>query len=177
MRNIHPRTSEFKSSDMARSAMIEAPISSTARIRPNADGSFRYDPKGQPATTLGVNDRYGNFVGVVAWCNDPRHWWLRRGDQTPVLGARALAMAAWHGEPVKLHCTPKGWLQAIERAGGTDTTARVCILQAGVDLRSLLDGVSRIDCETADLGDMLRRDMRAWEPKITSPPEVARHAA
>ena len=164
MTNIHPRTSEFKSSG-------------TARIRPNADGTFRYDPKGQPATTLVVENRYSNFVDVVAWCDDPRHWWLRRGDQTPILGARALAMAAWHGESVKLYCTPKGWLRAIERAGSTDTTARICLLQPSVDLRPLLEGVSRIDCETADLGDMLRRGLRAWEPKITPPPEAARHAA
>lgn len=170
--NIHPRTPEFKSR-----AIAETQISGTAHIRPEAGGTFRYDPKGQPATTLGVNDRHGNLVDVVAWCDDSRHWWLRRGDQTPILGARALAIAAWHGEPVKIHCTPEGWFQAIERASGTDTTARICILQPGADLRPLLDGVSRVDCETADLEDMLRRDLRAWEPKITSPPKAARHAA
>ena len=122
---IDPTTHNFKPSDIARRAIAETQISGTARIRPNADGTFRYDPKGQPATTLGVNDRHGNLVDVVAWPEDPRQWWLRRGDQTPILGARALAMAAWHGESVKLYCTPKGWLRAIERAGNFPARAEI----------------------------------------------------
>ena len=157
--------------------MIEVVISGAARISPQADGTFRYDRKGEPATTLGVSARDGNLADVVAWCKDPHQWWLRRGDQTPIVGARALAIAAWHGEPVKLYGTPKGWLQAHSRAGDTDTTYRICILQPGVDLRPLLDGVSRVDCENADLEEMLRRAMRAWEPKLWSPPVVKRHAA
>lgn len=157
--------------------MIEAIISGTARIRPKADGTYHYDPKGQPATTLAVEDRDGNFVDVVAWDQDPCRWWLRRGDQIPILGARALAMAAWHGEPVQLYGTPEGWLQAHPRAGDTDTTYGICILQPGADLRPLLDGVSRVDCQNADLEEMLRRAMRAWEPKLWSPPVVNRHAA
>lgn len=157
--------------------MIEAVISGTARIRPKADGTYHYDAKGQPATTLAVEDRYGNFVDVVAWARDPCCWWLRRGLQTPILGARALAIAAWHGEPVKLYGTPKGWLQAHSQADDMDTVYRVCILQPGVDLRPLLDGVSRVNCENADLEEMLRQAMRAWEPKLWSPPVVNRHAA
>lgn len=156
--------------------MIETVISGTARIRPKADGTFRYGPEGEPATTLGVEDRYGNFMDVVAWGRDPCRWWLRRGE-TPILGARALAIAAWHGEPVKLNGTPEGWLQAHLRAGDTDTAYRICILRPGVDLRPLLDGVSRVDCENAELEDKLRRAMRAWEPKLWSPPVVNRHAA
>ena len=46
-----------------------------------------------------------------------------------------------------------------------DTARGICILQPGVDLKPLLDGVSRVDCENAEVEDMLRRAMRAWERK------------
>lgn len=157
--------------------MIEPQITGTARIRPNADGTYHYDAKGQPATLLVVEDRYGAFTDILAWSQDPCRWWLRRGGQTPVLGARALAMAAWHGEKVKFYATPEGWLQAHSRADDMDTAHRICILQPGADLRPLLDGVSRVECENAGLEEMLRRALRAWEPKLCSSSVVKRRAA
>lgn len=117
-------------------------------------------------------------MDLVAWFpDDPTRWWLRHGDETPILGARALAIATWYGEPIQLYGTPELWLHAHSRAYDMDTARGICILQPGVDLKPLLDGVSRVDCENAEVEDMLRRAMRAWEPKLRSLAEANCHAA
>ncbi len=116
--------------------MTEAPIFTVARIAAQADGSFAYDRSGSLALTLAVEDRHGDMADVVAW-RDPSPWWLRRGDQTPILGAPALAMASWHHEPVLLWETPEAWVQSHRPGGEADRHHCVCILRWDVDLRPL----------------------------------------
>ena len=149
-----------------------------ARIEPLPTGTYRTADVGQWAVVLEVHDCFDDLVDLVAWFpDDPTRWWLRHGDETPILGVRALAIATWYGEPIQLYGTPELWLHAHSRAYDMDTARGICILQPGVDLKPLLDGVSRVDCENAELKDILRRAMRAWEPKLRSPAETDRHAA
>ncbi|MCH8096405.1 MAG: hypothetical protein IID53_04950 [Proteobacteria bacterium] len=142
------------------------------RIVTTAGGTFAPDDVGVLAAVLGVDDRYGELVDLVAWRpGRSSPWWLRHGDDCPILGARALAMAAWHGEAVKLYASPEAWLRAQYHGDA------VCILRRGIDLRPLFDGVSRVDCETIKLKQHLERQLRAFEPRLWVPAEGTRHAA
>ncbi len=148
------------------------------------DGTWRADPAGAPAVLVPVHDRYGELADLIAWSPDkPSAWWLRYGDDCPVLGAEALAQAAWHQEMVSLYSTPESWLRARCRARdgdrrrqGGDLHQAICILRWGLDLKPLFDGVSRVDCDSAELGRRLRRSWRAWEPGTTTIAGGVRHA-
>ena len=145
------------------------------RIVTTTSGTFAPDDHGKLAAVLGVDDRYGELVDLVAWFPDrPSPWWLRHGDDCPILGAAALAQAAWHGEAVKLYSTPEAWLSAQSREG---SGWMVCILDWGVDLAPLFDGVSRVNCDSPELQNRLWRAFRKREPRITAPGRGARRAA
>ena len=146
-----------------------------ARIQPLASGNYRPSDDGDWAVILGVHDRFDELVDCVAWLpDDPSRWWLRHGDETPLLGARALAFAADCHEPVTLLPTPEAWLLAHrERSEGP----LVCIMDWGVDLAPLFDGVLRVECDSPDLQKQLLRSLRAWEPRITAARQGASRAA
>ncbi len=142
-----------------------------------ADGTFAPDPKGQegqPMVVLGIKDQDGELVDIVAWHPDtPERWYLRIGDETPILGAHALALAAYYSRPVTLYPTPEAWLYARLRARDQDA---VCVLDWDVDLRPLFDGVSGVECADPQLEGRLYDSLRNFEPRITTV-EGVRHAA
>ncbi len=142
------------------------PCFGRAKIQPLASGNYRLSDNGQWAVVLEARDRFDEIVDLVAWSpDDPSHWWLRDGDETPLLGARALAFAADCHEPVTLLPTPEAWLFAVsERPKGRV----VCILDWGVDLGPLFDGVLRVECQGPDLQKRFQQGLRAWEPRVTS---------
>ncbi len=144
-----------------------------ARIQPLASGNYRPSDDGRWAVILGVQDRFDEIVDLVAWSpDDPGSWWLRHGDEVPLLGARALAFAADRHEPVTLLPTPEAWLFAHSKP---NSRAVVCVLDWGVDLGPLFDGVSHVECDSVGLRDQMQRALRSWEPKITG--RRPRHAA
>ena len=156
---------------------------SLGRVRFLADGTWRADPSGFPAVLMAVHDRYGEPVDLVAWSPDkPSEWRLRFGDECPILGAADLAQAAWYQEPVSLYSTPERWLLSRRRP----TPPPVCVLDWGVELGPLFDGVSHVECDSVGLRDQMQRALRLWEPEITAPGKnlsaprgfrEARHAA
>ena len=132
------------------------------------DGRWCADPSGFPAVLMAVHNRYGELVDLVAWSPDkPSAWRLRFGDECPILGAADLAQAAWYQEPVFLYSTPERWL--IGRRRAPSVPSPVCILDWGVEPGPLFEGVSRIECDSPELGDRFRKAIRSWEPKITAP--------
>ncbi len=151
-------------------------LASTARIAPAADGSFSYDRAGMLALILAVEDCHGNFVDAIAW-RDPSPWWLRRGDQTPILGARTLAEATWYGEPVMLYATPESWLRAHRPGGEAEEDHCIAVLRWDVDLRPLFEGVRSVQCETPALGRCLHDALHQFDPVIELFSTGARHAA
>ena len=146
------------------------------------DGRWCADPSGFPAVLMAVHNRYGELVDLVAWSPDkPSAWRLRFGDECPILGAADLAQTAWYQEPVSLYSTPERWLRArgsrlyhegdhLDHQGG-DHHQAICILHWGVELGPLFEGVSRVECDSPELGDRFRKAIRSWEPKITAPRE------
>ena len=157
--------------------MTEAPIFTVARIAPQADGTFNYNRHGLLALALAVEDRHGDMADVVAWGRDPCRWWLRRGDQTPILGARTLAEATWHGEPVMLYATPESWLRANRPGGEAEEDHCIAVLRWDVDLRPLFEGVRSVQCETPALGRCLHDALHQFDPVIELFSTGARHAA
>ncbi len=153
---------------------------SLGRVAFLADGTWRADPAGAPAVLVPVHDRYGELADLIAWSPDkPSAWWLRYGDECPILGAADLAQTAWYQEPVFLYSTPERWLRArgsrlyhegdhLDHQGGNHHQA-ICILHWGVELGPLFEGVSRIECDSPELRDRFRKAIRSWEPKITAP--------
>ena len=141
-----------------------------ARIVPSADGTYRPDPSGQWAVILPVRDREGELCDLAAWFpNQPERWWLRFGDATPLLGARALAVAAYFGDPIELFPTPEQWALA----GGRGCAA----LNWCAPIGDLFEGVSRVECDSPALQVRLRDTLRRWEPPVTVKPSEARRAA
>ena len=139
-----------------------------ARIVVSGDGTYQPDASGQWAAILAVHDQDGEVADLVAWLVDrPGRWWLRYGEVV-VLGARTLAVARYHGDPITLHDTPQSW--ALARGVGA------CVLRWDVDLRELLDGIARVDC-APNLADRLRRSLRQWEPVMPAPARRIRDAA
>ena len=157
--------------------MTEAPNFMVARIVPQADGGFAYDRGGSLALVLAVEDRHGEMADVVAWGRDPLKWWLRRGDQTPILGSPALAEAAWHHEPVVLWETPEAWVQSPRHGGGGDRHHCAAVLRWDDDLRPLFDGVSSVQCETLALKRRLDNTLHQFDPEIEVFSAGVRHAA
>ncbi len=143
----------------------------------NADGTFDPDPTGQdgqPMVVLGVKDRDGELVDIVAWYPTfPAKWYLRIGDETPILGAHALALAAYYRRSITLYPTPETWLYARLRDRDLDAVA---VLDWSVDLRPLFEGVSGITCTAPGLEPALYHSLRNFEPRITTV-EGVRHAA
>ncbi len=150
---------------------------STARIAPAEDGTFSYSPKGSLTLTLAVENIDGDMVDVVAWGRDPRGWWLRRGDETPILGERALAIARWHHEPIVLLENPEQYLKAHRPGGEAGRHYLACMLRWDVDLRPLFDGVSSVQCETPALKRRLDGALHQFDPVIELFSTGARHAA
>ena len=157
--------------------MTEAPNFMVARIAPQADGGFAYDRSGSLAITVAVEDRHGDMVDVVAWGRDPYRWWLRRGDQTPILGANSLAMASWHHEHILLWATPEAWVGAHRPGGEADRSYCVAVLRWDVDLRPLFDGVPSVQCQTPSLARLLENALHQFDPEIEVFSMGARHAA
>ncbi len=131
------------------------------------DGTWRADPSGAPAVMKPVLDRFNDWVDILAYhVDDPCEWRLRFGDSCPLLGADALAMAAYHHDPVTLCSTPERWLIGQRRAPSAPSP--VCILDWGVGLGPLFDGVSHVECDSPALRDRLRKALRSWEPKMST---------
>ena len=132
-----------------------------ARIVPSADGTYQPDPSGEWAVILPVRDRDGELCDLATWFSDqPGRWWLRHGDETPILGSRRLAVAAYFGDAIRLYSTPERWLLA----SGDGTV----VLKWGVDCRDLFEGVKRVDCDCPPLEARFRDSLRQWEPLLTS---------
>ncbi len=156
--------------------MIDMPRIGAANILTNAGGTYRPDHAGEWAAILEVkgfvlepvdmvdgslvwDDAY-DVVDIVAWRpNDPGHWWLRRGDMTPIVGVRELRIAAEFGEPITVYETPQSWALA----GG----AGVAILIWGAPLNELFEGVGRVECESHTLRARFVEALRQWEPVVT----------
>ena len=138
-----------------------------AHIRVMPDGQhFRLDGKAA-ATIMLVRDRHGYPADLVAWLEgEPGHWWLREGDETPIVGARQLAGAEMTAAPLPIHPTPATWLES----GGDG----VCVLDWDMNLAGLFDGLTldvghlRADVARA-LAGRLRTNFRTHEPKIIEP--------
>ena len=146
-----------------------------ARVQPLASGAYRPSGDGKWAVILEVHDRHEELVDLVAWLpDDAGHWWLRAGGETPLLGARDLAIAADRHEPVSLLPTPEQWLFAHSTP---NSCAVVCIMDWGVTLAELFAGVSKVECQGADLQNRFQRALRVWEPQITVPRQGARRVA
>ena len=140
-----------------------------ARIRTADDGTYRPDSTGEWAAILPVHDRHNELCDLVAWLLDePGCWWLRHSDETPILGTRRLAVAAYFGDAIHLYSTPERWLLA--RGDGA------VVLKWDVDCRDLFDGVARVVCDCPALEARFRDSLRRWEPLVTSARGV-RHAA
>jgi len=146
-----------------------------ARIEPLPNGTYRPAGEGKWGIVLEIHDRHNELVDLVAWFpNDLSRWWLRYGDETPLLGARVLAFAADCNQPVNLLPTPEVWLFAHRERS---ERRLVSIMDWGADLGPLFDGVSRVDCDSPDLRKRFQRALRAWEPQITAPRQGARRVA
>ena len=140
----------------------------TAKIVTRQDGSYLPDDKGELAALLPVHDRDGHLVDISAWFEpDGSAWWLRHRDQAVILGAQALAVAAFHGDSIGLSSTPRAWLLGGRRGA--------CVLRWDVDVRLLFEGIARVDCDSAMLRDRLAGAFRRGEPLLTT--RSVRHAA
>ena len=116
------------------------------------------------ALSLFVRDRNGAPADLVAWQeNKPGEWWLREGDEVPILGAGQLAGAKIMPIPIPIYATPADWAKA---AGDG-----VCILDWGINLRHLFDGVDLdithlLPGQRKALAERLRDNFKSSEPKI-----------
>ncbi len=130
------------------------------RIASKNDGTYCVDPHGRLAALIPVRDRWGELVDIVAFIPDePEQWWCRCGDETPILGAWALAHAAWERQPLMLWETPLQWL-LHRRAGAV-------VLDWGVDLRPIFEDVPAINCQSAALRTRLQENFLAFGPRLT----------
>ena len=151
-------------------ALENLPTWGADRIKPSSDGIYKPDPAGEPAIILAVVDSNDRWCDTLAWFyDDPSKWWCLFGDETPVLGAENLGVAAFCGHPIVLHATPQDWLLA----GGKGA----CVIRWGAYLRELFDGIPAVRCDSPALRARLQNALRSWEPRLTvSRVEVA-HAA
>ena len=135
-----------------------------AHIRVMPDGQhIRLDGKAA-ATVMLVRDRHGYPADLVAWLeSEPGYWWLREGDETPIVGARQLAGAEMTSAALPIYPTPATWLEA----GGDG----VCVLDWDMDLAGLFDAltldVGHLQAGVARaLAERLRTNFRTHEPNI-----------
>ena len=71
------------------------------RIAGKDDGTYSPDPHGRLAVLIPVRDRWGEIADIIAFIQDePEQWWRRYGDETPILGAQALAQAIFERQPL-----------------------------------------------------------------------------
>ena len=153
-------------------------VISIVRIAPRSDGGFDFDSKGDEAFVIRVHgfgvemigfDQEGapvegevyDIVDLLAWLPDkPETWWLRRGDETPILGAHSLAMAVYYGDTITLQATPEAWLLAGRKGA--------CIIKWSWPLGDLFDGVGDVECSSAPLQRKLISALRNWEPRVVA---------
>ncbi len=140
------------------------------RIRVSPDGCTFYLGGDDKSSSLFVRDRRGLPVDLVAWREDaPGEWWMREGDETPILGAGQLAGAEWVGFPLSIYPTPAAWA-----ASGGDG---VSVIDWDMNLLHLFDALTldvghlRADVARA-LAGRLRTNFRTHEPKIVGLVEV-----
>ena len=130
------------------------------RIAGKDDGTYSLDPHGRLAVLIPVRDRWGEIVDIVAFIQDePEQWWRRSGDETPILGAQALAYAAWERRPLVLWETPFQWL--LKGRSGC------VVLDWGVDLRPIFEDIPAINCQSPALSDRLHRNFLEFGPRLT----------
>ncbi len=130
-----------------------------ARILTSRDGTFAFDKAGEVAAIGKVRDCEGVLVDFVAWFPDhPGTWWLRRGTETPVLGACNLAVAAEFGTTNELRRTPVAWF--------CDPHDSACILMWNARLNDLFDGIGAGVVADPALRHRLIRAWRLWEPPV-----------
>ncbi|MCH9050079.1 MAG: hypothetical protein IIA72_03210 [Proteobacteria bacterium] len=129
------------------------------RIAGKNDGTYSLDPNGRLAVLTPMRDRWGEIVDIVAFIQDePEQWWRRSGDETPILGAPALAYAAWERQPLVLWETPLQWL--LQRRSGS------VVLDWGVDLRPIFEDIPAINCQSTALSDRLHRNFLEFGPRL-----------
>ncbi len=129
------------------------------RIETKSDGTYTADPQGRLAVLVPARDRWGEIADIVAFIQDePEQWWCRCGDETPILGAWALAHAAWERQPLVLWETPLQWL--LHRRSGC------VVLDWGVDLRPVFEDVPAINCQSPALRGRLQENFLAFGPRL-----------
>ena len=130
------------------------------RIETKSDGTYTADPQGRLAVLVPVRDRWGEIADIVAFTQEaPEQWWCRYGDETPILGAWALAHAAWERQPLVLWETPLQWL--LQRRSGS------VVLDWGVDLRPVFEDIPVIDCQSPALRERLRQNFLEFGPELS----------
>jgi hypothetical protein len=148
------------------------PLYTTAFITVSDDGRFRLNGD-REATIVPVRDRRDRLVDLVAYFRErPGEWFLREGDESPVLGAREIEGANNLGQPIELHPTPQAWL----RAGGHGA----CVLDWDVPL----DGIFESGVTLAHLDPQIRKGLasklsanfKSWLPRIVGAREARRAA-
>jgi hypothetical protein len=127
-------------------------------IKTNRVGGFVLAPDGEPSIVGEVRDAYGDIADFVAWQPEkPERWWLRHGD-IAVLGGHALAVAAFHGDRIRLYGTPQDWFRTRQRG--------VCILLWDAPLDGIFDGVGAVECDSPELQQRYVKALRRWEPPV-----------
>ena len=129
------------------------------RITTKDDGLYTVDPRGKLMAVVPVRDRWGEIMDAVAFlpCR-PGRWWLRYQD-TAILGAQALAEAAWERQPLEMWETPQDWL--LQRSRGS------VVLDWGVDLRPIFEDIPEIKCQSKALIDRLQQNFLRFGPRLT----------
>ena len=83
-----------------------------------------------------------------------------------ILGAEALAEAAWEHQPLELWETPEQWL--LHRRRGA------VVLDWAVDWRSVFEDVPEIICQSQALIDRLQGNFLRFGPRLTVTAEDSR---
>lgn len=136
------------------------------RIETKSDGTYTADPQGRLAVLVPARDRWGEITDIVAFIQDEsEQWWCRYGDETPILGAWALAHAAWERQPLILWETPLQWL--LHRRSGS------VVLDWGVDLRPIFEDIPAVNCQSAALRYRLQRNFLDFGPRLTVRSDIA----
>ncbi len=132
----------------------------SVRITVKDNGTYSVDPHGRLAALIPVRDRWGEIVDTVAFFPDePEQWWLRFGDETPILGAEALNYAECDSRPLMLWETPLQWL--LQRRKGA------VVLDWGVDLRPVFQDIPTVDSQSTALSDRLQQNFLEFGPRLT----------